>query len=290
MNSTTLPAPMLSDKRNAHRSSLLIAFNAYLRYNTVMTQRTFKSILITGASSGIGHAVALGFAKPGVHLTITGRHTDRLHALEAQLIAKGANVTAQILDVVDRVAMIEMARNAEANNPFDLVIANAGIASSSNDDTPAEELIRDIFDVNLAGVLNTVLPAATLMRARGAGHIAIVSSIAGLRGLPTAPAYSASKVAVKAWGEAMRPQLAANGVGMTIIIPGFVESRITDANTFPMPFIMPAEKAAKIIVSGLQRRKRTIAFPWQMVWLMRCLTSLPGPIFDTVLSRGPKKA
>lgn len=261
-----------------------------LRYNTVMTERSFKSILITGASSGIGHAVALEFAKPDVHLTITGRNADRLHTLEALLIAKGANVTALILDVVDRAAMTAMARDAEANNPFDLVIANAGIASSSNDDTPAEELIRDIFAVNLAGVLNTVLPTAALMRARGTGHIAIVSSIAGLRGLPTAPAYSASKVAVKAWGEAIRPQLALDGVGMTVIIPGFVESRITDANTFPMPFIMPAEKAARIIVNGLQRRKRTIAFPWQMVWLMRFLTCLPGPIFDVILSRGPKKA
>ncbi len=255
-----------------------------------MGTHAFTSILITGASSGIGHAVALEFAEPGVHLTITGRNVDRLHELETLLIAKGADVTALTLDVVDRAGMTAMAHGAEARAPFDLVIANAGIASSSNDDTPAEELIRDIFAVNLAGVLNTVLPTAALMRARGAGHIAIVSSIAGYRGLPTAPAYSASKVAVKAWGEAIRPQLAADGVGMTIIIPGFVESRITDANTFPMPFIMPAEKAAKIIVSGLQRRKRTIAFPWQMVWLMRFLTCLPGPVFDIVISRGPKKA
>jgi len=255
-----------------------------------MHSKPFKSILITGASSGIGQAVALEFAKPGVHLTITGRNAERLRELETLLTDEGAHVTALELDVVDRAGMTKMANDAETNNPFDLVIANAGIASGSNDDIPAEELIRDIFAVNLAGVLNTVLPTATLMRARGAGHIAIVSSIAGLRGLPTAPAYSASKVAVKAWGEAIRPQLAADGVGITIIIPGFVESRITDANTFPMPFIMPAEKAARIIVSGLHRRKRTIAFPWQMVWLMRVLTMLPGPIFDKVLSRGPKKA
>lgn len=264
--------------------------DVWISYNKSMRTKTFKSILITGASSGIGQAVALEFAKPGVHLTITGRNAERLDQLETLLINKGADVTALALDVVDRAGMTQMANDAENSHPFDLVIANAGIASSSNDDTPAEELIRDIFAVNLAGVLNTVLPVATLMRARGAGHIAIVSSIAGLRGLPTAPAYSASKVAVKAWGEAVRPQLAADGVGMTIIIPGFVESRITDANTFPMPFIMPAEKAAKIIVNGLQHRKRTIAFPWQMVWLMRILTMLPGPLFDKLLSRGPKKA
>ncbi len=255
-----------------------------------MSMKNFKSVLITGASSGIGEALALTFAAPGVHVSITGRNSKRLHAIEAQIASKGADVKSFIVDVTDRAGMTALIYDAETDHPFDLIIANAGIASSANMDVAPDEIIRDIFAVNLAGVINTVLPAANLMRSRRSGHIAIVSSIAGFRGLPTAPAYSASKVAVKAWGEAIRPDLREHGVGLTMIIPGFVESRITDANTFPMPWIMPAEKAAAIIIKGLKRGKRTIAFPWQLVWLMKFITCLPQPVFEFILSRGPRKS
>lgn len=256
-----------------------------------MRKHSFTSILITGATSGIGRAVALALAGPGTNITVTGRDKERLDAIEKALADKGANVAAHLIDVTDREKMTEMMADAERRAPLDLVIANAGISSggTSSEDMDGE-VTRDIFAVNLAGVLNTVLPAATLMTSRRQGQIAVVSSVAGYRGLLSAPAYSASKVAVKAWGEAIRPDLADKGVHLSIIIPGFVKSRITDQNNFKMPFLMSAEKAADIIVRGLAGRKRTIAFPWQMVLIMRALTMLPGPIFDAIIKRGPKKS
>ncbi|MEX0695800.1 MAG: SDR family NAD(P)-dependent oxidoreductase [Rhodospirillales bacterium] len=255
-----------------------------------MTQSSFKSILITGASSGIGAALALQLAGPGIAMTITGRDPDRLQAVKNKAGSKGSVVDARVLDVTDLAAMSALIADIELSSPLDLVIANAGISSSAGAGDRDGETTRQVFAVNLAGVLNTVLPSVIAMRVRGRGHIAIISSIAGFRGMPTAPAYSASKVAVKAWGEAIRPQLSKDGIGLSMIFPGFVESRITDSNTFPMPFLMPAQRAAQIIVDGLRRGKRTIAFPWQMIWMMRLLTALPGPIYDAILSRAPKKS
>lgn len=258
-------------------------------YKYVMPDNKFRSVLITGASSGIGRAVALHLASPGVYLSVTGRDSIRLEETAQALRDKGADVVAEQIDVSDRTGMTALIAAADRRAPLDLVIANAGISSGSGAGAGDDEVIRDIFVVNLAGVLNTVLPAAALMRARRRGRLAIVSSVAGFRGLPTAPAYSASKVAVRAWGEAIRPRLAEDGVALTMIFPGFVESRITAANDFPMPLLMPAEKAADIIVRGLARGKRSIAFPWPTIWAMRLLSLLPGPVFDAVLARGPKK-
>lgn len=254
-----------------------------------MPAHNFKSILITGGSSGIGLAVARELATPGVSITITGQNEARLQAAKGLISETGAIVKAVNVDVSDADAMSTLINEADHTVPLDLVIANAGISAGNDQSVPPHNQIRRIISVNVIGVMNTVLPAMDLMAARGSGRIAIVSSIAGLRGLPTAPAYSASKVAVKAWGDAIRPGLRASGVGLSIIYPGFVISRITDQNTFPMPFLMPAEKAASFIVKQLVKGKASIAFPWPMVLMMRVMSMLPGPIFDWLMAKGPKK-
>lgn len=247
-----------------------------------MDKPPFRSVLITGASSGIGEALALRLAQPGVALALTGRDSVRLDTVAAKASAAGAHVSASIVDAIDVDAMRAFIEAADQVRPLGLVVANAGISGGA-------DKTHEIFAVNLTGVLNTVLPASRLMREHGRGRIAIVSSIAGYRGMPTAPAYSASKVAVKAWGDAIRPSLAEDGIGLTMIHPGFVKSRITDTNDFKMPFLMPADKAADIVVRGLARGKREIAFPWQMVWTMKLLSCLPGPLYDAVMSKAPKK-
>lgn len=254
-----------------------------------MTKPNFTSVLITGASSGIGKALALHYAAPGVHLALTGRNAERLTEVENAAIAKGATVLSETVDVMDRAQMRAFFEQADAAAPLDLVIANAGISGGGGAASDDDEATRDIFAINLAGVINTVLPAARLMRMHGHGRIAIVSSVAGYRGMPTAPAYSASKVAVKAWGDAIRPSLREDGIGLTMIHPGFVESRITETNDFKMPFLMTADKAAAIIGKGLAKGKRVIAFPRRMVWPVRLLCMLPGPLFDAVMARAPKK-
>lgn len=255
-----------------------------------MMDHKYKSVLITGASSGIGAALACGLAGPGVFIAITGRNAERLNEIEAAIKKVGANTMSRTIDVTDRTAMSEFIADIETLAPLDLVIANAGISSSAGAGDGDDETTRDVFAINLAGVLNTVLPALTAMRSRGLGHIAIVSSIAGFRGMPTAPAYSASKVALKAWGEAIRPQLAQDGINLSMIYPGFVKSRITDANDFPMPLIMPAEKAAETIIKGLIHGRKSIAFPWPMIWMMRLMSLLPRPVYNALLSRAPRKS
>ena len=248
-----------------------------------------KSILITGASSGIGAALALAYAETGTFLALSGRNSERLAEIAAQCRSRGAKVTAETIDVTDMSAMGSWIDRLEMDTPIDLVIANAGISGGTGGDGESDAQVREIFAVNLAGVLNTALPIIPAMRARRAGQIAIISSIAGFRGLATAPAYSASKAAVKAWGEAMRPQLADDGIAVSVVCPGFVTSRMTDANDFKMPFIMSAEKAADIVRRGLAQQKPLIVFPWQMSVLVRVIANLPSWALDALMSRAPRK-
>lgn len=246
-----------------------------------------STILITGASSGIGEALALAYAKAGVTLILTGRNIDRLETVADQCRTLGARVDTLCLDVTDRAGMEKHLDQIFEATPLDLVIANAGIAGSDGEDIG--RATRRILDVNINGVVNTVLPSLDHMRQRGSGQIAIVSSIAGFRGLPSAPAYCASKAAVKAWGEGLRSRYERDGVQVSVICPGFVKSRMTDKNEFRMPFLMTAEKAAGIIRRGLARNKGRIVFPLPMhiaVWLM---TVLPSPLIDRFARRIPDK-
>lgn len=248
-----------------------------------------RSILITGASSGIGEALALEYAGPSVSLFLSGRDERRLSAVADACRARDAAVEASVVGVTDRTAMESWLLASDGRNPLDLVIANAGISggTSGNGEGPAQT--RRIFEVNVTGLLNTVLPAIPPMRRRGRGQIALVSSAASFRGMPGAPAYSASKAAVRAYGEALRGALAPSGIRVSVICPGFVRSRMTDANSFPMPFLMDADRAARIIRRGLERDRGRIAFPWPTyaaAWLMG---TLPPGLTDPLFRKLPRK-
>lgn len=256
-----------------------------------------QSILITGASSGIGAALAKAYAAPGVHLALSGRNKDRLAEVAKICRGTGAEVVFQTVDVRDREAMNRWLNQVDAATPLDLVIANAGISAGTGSGSTDgglftgedETQVREIFAVNLHGVLNTVWPVITPMRARGKGQIAIVSSMAGFHGLPGAPAYAASKAVVRSYGEGLRGWLARDGVKVSVICPGFVESRITETNTFPMPFIMSAERAAEIIRRGLARNNGRIAFPWPMYLGVRLAALLPVGLLEKFTRRLPVK-
>lgn len=248
-----------------------------------------KSILITGASSGIGRALALGYARPGARLHISGRDPARLADARAACAAKGADVVAETIDVADRAAMDAWVARADAACALDLVVANAGISGGTGGKGETEDQARAIFDVNLTGVFNAVWPAIRAMRPRRSGQIAIIASLAGYRGLPGAPAYSASKAAAKTWGEGLRGWLKPEGIAVNVVCPGFVTTRMTAQNRFPMPFLVNAERAAEIIVEGLARDKPRISFPRRAAFLTWLFAALPPAWTDPLLARMPRK-
>lgn len=219
-----------------------------------------KSILITGASSGIGEALALHYAAPGIALHLCGRDAARVDAVAAACRARGAEVGALVLDVAQAAPTAAWIALCDAVRPLDLVIANAGVGMGQDESTLAQ-VASGTFAVNVDGVFHTIHPAIEHMRARRRGQIAVVSSLAGYQGLASSPAYSASKAAVKAYAEALRGFLEPDGIDVSAICPGFVASRITARNRFPMPFFMPADRAARIIAAGLARNRGRITFP-----------------------------
>ncbi len=224
--------------------------------------KSFANIVITGASSGIGEALALDYAAPGIALALSGRDGARLQAVVDACRAKGATVDAGQIDVADREALAAWLTKFDNAHPVDLMIANAGISidedNSSLDDF---SIVRRTLEVNVGGVLNTVEPLLGRMTARGYGQIAVVSSLASFIGLPYSASYNASKAAVRVWGESIRYVLKKSGIGVSVVCPGFVVSRMTAKAPFPMPFLMSAERASGIIRRGLARNKARIAFP-----------------------------
>lgn len=249
------------------------------------------SILITGASSGIGRALAIAYARPGATLFLGGRNATRLSEIARDCAAKGATVHEHLVDVVDRAAMNEWIVSSDTTKALDLVIANAGISAgtSAGQTAEPEEQVRRLFAVNVDGLLNTVSPALPLMQSRGRGQLALMSSMASFRGLAGASAYCATKAAVRVLGEGMRGTVAGSGIEVSVICPGYVRSAMTDVNTFPMPFLMSAEKAARIIQSGLSVNRSRIAFPWRMYAALWLLQLLPVALTDAIVARLPRK-
>lgn len=250
-----------------------------------------KSILITGASSGIGEALALHYARSGVFLALSGRSDERLQAVAQRCRAKGAQVDAAAIDVTGQAVMREWIAAIDDARTLDLVIANAGISGGTGGVMKGEppDQARRIFDVNITGVVNTVEPILPRMVSRRRGQIALVSSMAGFRGFPSAPAYSASKGMVRFYGEALRGSVRETGVQVNVIMPGFVKSRMTDANDFHMPFLMDTDKAAEIIARGLARDQSRIAFPLPTYLGAWFISILPDMIAQKLLGRLPAK-
>ncbi|MBQ7234641.1 MAG: SDR family NAD(P)-dependent oxidoreductase [Kiritimatiellae bacterium] len=242
--------------------------------------------LITGASSGIGAALAIESARRGGRLFICGRDKARLDAVAGKCRDLGATVRADIVDVADEAATRRWLESCDAESPIDRVFANAGV--STGEETEAN--VRRTFAVNVGGTVNTVLPVIELFRRRGRGQIVITASIAGYGPLKACPSYAATKSCLKTWGLSLRGALAREGIRVSVVCPGFVRSRITDKNTCPMPFFMEAEKAAAIILTRADRNTGLIAFPWPMRLASWGLSILPQRLNELVGRVLPKKA
>lgn len=224
-------------------------------------------VLITGATGGIGGALALEYAAGGTRtLILQGRNAARLSELSAACQAHGARVVTRELDVRDHEALMSwLSAACEADMP-ELVIANAGVNINTGEQQQGEawQDVNRLLDVNVKAVFATVHGVLPAMRARGHGQIALVSSLAAWRGLPETPSYSASKAAVKVYGEAMRDALAAEGIRFNVIMPGYVESQMCFDMPGPKPFLWKPEKAARVIRRGLQANRARISFPFPL--------------------------
>lgn len=247
------------------------------------------NILITGASSGLGRALAIYYANAKNNLFLCGRNLDRLHDVKEICKDLNANVFIKKLDVVNEKDCRAWIEKIEENYPLDLVIANAGISAGTSKGVESAKQISMIFDVNVNGVLNIINPVIEKMKERKNGQIAIISSLAGFRGLPSSPAYSASKSAVRVYGEALRGNLRDFGIKVNVVCPGYIKTAMTDANDFYMPFLMTAEKAAKKIAVGLKKNKSRIAFPFPFYFLVWFATLLSPKITDNIFAKLPKK-
>ena len=236
-----------------------------------------KTIVITGASRGIGATLAQDFAAPKVTLGLIARNADALDSIAQACRNKGAMVITGLIDVTDRSQLQQWLSDFDEQHPVDLLIANAGITNIIHDKQLNEEAetSQRLIEVNTLGVIYTIDALAEKMLKRQRGQIAIMSSLSAYYGMPVTPGYCASKAAVKSYGEAMRGWLKPHKVKVNIICPGFIQSDMTDSFSAPKPFMISAETASRKIRQGLLRDKAIISFPFPLNWGMRLISMMP---------------
>lgn len=244
------------------------------------------NIWITGASSGIGAEVARLYAKAGHTVFASARNADQLQSMaEASKAYKGSIVAAP-LDVTDNdtvLAAFEQISNHDS--PLDLVILNAGYYEPIELTELNLAHFEKTYDVNLVGVVRCLLPSLSYFTKRKAGHIAIVSSVSGFRGLPKAAAYGSSKAALINMAESLKPECNAHSIQLSLINPGFVKSKLTDQNEFEMPFIMETSDAAERIVKGLESSSFELTFPKRFTYWLKLLRILPYSVYFFVTKK-----
>jgi len=247
------------------------------------------NVFITGASSGIGAALARQYAGAGAQLGLFARRADALDALARSLGSRSAAIYSG--DVRDASALSAAAADFEARfGAADIVIAGAGISQGTLTDHPEDNAtFRAIMDTNVLGMLHTFQPFLPAMLAARAGKLVGIASVAGFRGLPGAGAYCASKAAAIRYLESLRVELGASGVRVVTICPGYVDTPMTARNPYRMPFLLPAEKAARLIVRAIERGRRFYVLPWQMAWMGRLFAMAPRPAYDRTFARAKRK-
>jgi len=245
-------------------------------------------VFLTGASGGIGEALARHYARAGATLGLVARRADALERLRETL---GVPVEAYPCDVRDAAAMSAAGAAFVARHGApDIVIANAGISIGNLTDHAEDVAVfRDILEVNVLGMVNTFHPFLAAMRERRAGKLVGIASVAGLRGLPGATAYSASKAAGIRYLEGLRVELRGSGVRVTTICPGYIATEMTKRNPYPMPFIIPAEDAARRFARVIASGRSYAVVPWPMAIVGKILGVLPNALFDAAFARGKRK-
>ena len=240
-------------------------------------KQSVRSLVISGASAGLGRALALQYAIPERTLGLLGRDKARLEEVAAACRVRGAAVTTGAFDLLDAAATGAWMRDFDAARPIDLLIVNAGVFTGHGADRAMEtnEEIVAMLRTNLESATTTIAAALPMLRARRQGRIAIVGSLAALQPLADAPAYSASKAGLMSYGEALREWLGPDGVAVTLIYPGHIATNQVAKHVGALPLLISADAAATRIKSGLDRGRSFIAFPLALLWLIRAGRLLP---------------
>ena len=252
----------------------------------------WRHVLVTGASSGLGRALALACAGEGVLLHLGGRDAARLEAVAGACRAAGADARPQVVDVRDAAAMAAWIGGA---GRLDLVLANAGISAGTGGAVEPAHVARSVFETNVTGVLNTALPALEAMAGQAPGpdgwrgHVAVVASVAAFVAAPGAPAYCASKAAVQRWAEALDAGERRRGIRLHAVCPGYIRTPMTARNAFPMPFLMEPEAAARRALAGIAAGRTRIAYPLPLYLAARLAGGLPPGLRALVFNRFPAK-
>jgi short-subunit dehydrogenase len=247
-----------------------------------------KKVVISGASSGIGLALARHYLKQGAIVAALARRSELLQALAAEFPDK---VFCYALDVRDEVALQNAARDfmLHAGVP-DIVIANAGVSRGTLTEYAEDiDAFQQIIDINVLGIMKTFQPFLVPMREAKKGTLVGIASVAGFRGLPGAGAYSASKAAAISYLESLRVELKDTGVQVVTICPGYIKTPMTDLNPYPMPFILEAEDAAKRMARAIETGKTFTVIPWQMGLVGRIMKMLPNWLYDLIFKKAPYK-
>jgi NAD(P)-dependent dehydrogenase (short-subunit alcohol dehydrogenase family) len=241
-----------------------------------------RRVWITGASSGIGRALALAYAAKGATVAASARRADELDQLAA---VAPDRITAVPVDVTDEAAMVRAAAAIEEKGPLDLAVFNAGTHQPVSVEAFDTAPFRRLMEINYIGTVNGIAAVLPRFIARRGGHIAVVSSVAGFRGLPQAAAYGPTKAALINLCEALKLDLDRHGVRISVINPGFIRTPLTDRNPFPMPFLMEAEDAAQRIVQGIERNAFEITFPRRFTYLLKIMRMLPYSLYFRLIRR-----
>ncbi len=245
-------------------------------------------VVITGASSGLGRALAEEYARRGATLGLIARRGELLRKLAASLPVRSHVYEA---DVRDAGALAECAGDfvGQAGCP-DIVIANAGVSAGTDTASAADNAVFDeILSVNVVGMMLTFQAFLAPMHGRGRGTLAGVASVAGFRGMPGASAYCASKAAAISYLESLRIELRGSGLQVVTLCPGYIDTPMTAVNRYRMPFLITAEHAARAMVRAVDRGRRFHVLPWQMALAARLMRLLPPPLFDRAFARAPRK-
>ena len=246
-------------------------------------------VFLTGASSGIGEALARHYAAQGATLGLFARRSDALARLASALAP--ATVATWAGDVRDAGALARAGAEFIARFGVpDVVIANAGVSRGALTEEPGDlAVIREVVETNVLGIVHTFAPFVAAMRVARTGTLAGIASVAGFRGLPGSGAYSASKAAAIAYLESLRVELVGSGVAVVTVCPGFVATPMTARNPYPMPFLLPPDRAAALIARAIARRRRFYVLPWPMAWIGRLLRVAPRSLYDRVLAGRKRK-